>query len=181
MEKREKKKFGTKQILMLLFSILISVLIIVFSKQIANFKEFGYLGAFLLTFLGNATVLVPVPVLAPLNILLGGILAIPLLVGLAIGLGSALGELVGYIAGYSGSEIVKSTNRYKRMETKINKYGIWAIFMLALIPNPLFDIAGLAAGAAGIAWWKFLIAAGIGKTIRAIAFAYIGYTGSLII
>ena len=63
------------------------------------------------------------------------------------------------------------------MEAKIDKYGIWAIFALALIPNPLFDIAGLAAGAAGIAWWKFLIAAGIGKTIRAIAFAYIGYEG----
>lgn len=181
MEKKEKKKFGIKHILMLLFSILISVLVIIFSKQIANLKEFGYLGAFIITFLGNATVLIPVPVLAPLNILLGGILALPLLVGLIIGIASALGELVGYIAGYSGSEVVKSTNRYKKMETKIQKYGVLAIFVLALIPNPLFDIAGLAAGAAGIVWWKFLIAAGIGKTIRAIAFAYIGYTGSLII
>jgi len=181
MEEPKQEKFGIKHLLMLLASLAISVLIIVFNKQIRELEEFGYLGVFLIMFLGNATVLIPVPILAPLNILLGGILANPLLVGLTVGIASSLGELVGYLAGYSGSGIVKSSKVYKKMEIRIKKYGLWAIFVLALIPNPLFDVAGLVAGAFGIKWWKFLIAVTAGKTIRAIIFAYIGYTGSILI
>jgi len=181
MEKPKQEKFGIKHLLMLLASIAISVLIIVFNKQLRDLQQFGYIGIFLLMFLGNATVLIPVPVLAPLNILLGGIFSSPLLLGLTVGVASSFGELVGYLAGYSGSGIVKSSKVYKKIELQVEKYGLWAIFFLALVPNPLFDVAGLAAGALGIKWWKFLIAVTIGKTIRAIVFAYIGYTGSLLI
>ncbi|MBU1120138.1 VTT domain-containing protein [Patescibacteria group bacterium] len=180
MEEPKQEKFGIKHLLMLLASIAISVLIIVFNKQLRELEQFGYIGIFLLMFLGNATVLVPVPILAPLNILLGGIFSSPLLLGLTVGVASSLGELVGYLAGYSGSGIVKSSKVYKKIELQVEKYGLWAIFFLALIPNPLFDVAGLAAGALGIKWWKFLIAVTAGKTIRAIVFAYIGYTGGLL-
>lgn len=181
MEEHKQEKFGIKHLLMLFASITISVLIIVFNKQIRELEEFGYMGIFLIMFLGNATVLVPVPVLAPLNILLGGVFASPILLGLTVGIASSLGELVGYLAGYSGSGIVKSTKVYKKVEVQVERYGLWAILFLAIVPNPLFDIAGVAAGALGIKWWKFLIAVTIGKTIRAIVFAYIGYTGSLLI
>lgn len=180
MEEPKQEKFGPKHLLMLLASIAISVLIIVFNKQLRDLQQFGYIGIFLLMFLGNATVLIPVPVLAPLNILLGGIFSSPLLLGITVGVASSFGELVGYLAGYSGSGIVKSSKVYKKIELQVEKYGLWAIFFLALIPNPLFDVAGLAAGALGIKWWKFLIAVTAGKTIRAIAFAYIGYTGGLL-
>ena len=173
-------KFGLKQILMLLFSIIVTILIVVFNKQIRNLQEFGYVGIFLLTFLGNATVLIPVPILAPLNILFGGIFANPLLVGLTVGVASSLGELVGYIAGYSGSGIVKSSKTYKKIEENVKKYGLWVIFFLALVPNPLFDVAGLAAGALGIRWWKFLLVVTAGKTIRAIVLAYIGSTSRIL-
>jgi len=181
MEEPKQEKFGIKHLLMLLASITISVLIIVFNKEIRNLQEFGYIGIFLIMFLGNATVLVPVPILAPLNIILGGVFTNPILLGLTVGIASSLGELVGYLAGYSGSDIVKSSKVYKKIELQVEKYGLWAILFLAIVPNPLFDIAGVAAGALGIKWWKFLIAVTIGKTIRAIVFAYIGYTGSLLI
>ena len=180
-EESKQEKFGLKHLLMLLASLTISILIIVFNKEIRNLQEFGYIGIFLVMFLGNATVLIPVPVLAPLNILLGGVFTSPILLGLTVGVASSLGELVGYLAGYSGSGIVKSSKVYKKIESQVEKYGLWAILFLALIPNPLFDVAGVAAGALGIKWWKFLIAVTIGKTIRAIVFAYIGYTGSLLI
>jgi len=181
MDSSKQEKFGIKHLLMLLASIAISVLIVVFNKEIRNLQEYGYIGIFLIMFLGNATVLIPVPILAPLNILLGGVFTNPLLLGITIGVASSLGELVGYLAGYSGSGIVKSSKIYKKAEAKILKYGLWAIFFLAIIPNPLFDVAGLAAGALGIKWWRFLIVVMLGKTIRTIAFAYIGYAGSLII
>lgn len=178
---KDSPKFGWKHILALIFGIAITVLVIIYANRIRDYEEIGYLGVFLLTFLGNATVLVPVPILAPLNIVLGGILTSPLLVGLTIGIASSLGELIGYIVGYAGSGIVTSSKTYKKMEVRIKKYGLWAIFFLALIPNPLFDVAGLVAGAIGIKWWKFLLAMGAGKTVRAIIFAYIGYSGKVII
>ena len=177
---KDSSKFGWKHILALILGIAITVLVIIYANRIRDYEEIGYLGVFLLTFLGNATVLVPVPVLAPLNIVLGGILTSPLLVGLTIGIASSMGELIGYLVGYAGSGIVTSSKTYKKMEVRIKKYGLWAIFFLALIPNPLFDVAGLVAGAIGIKWWKFLLAMGAGKTVRAIIFAYIGYGGSQI-
>ena len=177
---KDSSKFGWKHILALILGIAITVLVIIYANRIRDYEEIGYLGVFLLTFLGNATVLVPVPVLAPLNIVLGGILTSPLLVGLTIGIASSMGELIGYLVGYAGSGIVTSSKAYKKMEVRIKKYGLWAIFFLALIPNPLFDVAGLVAGAIGIKWWKFLLAMGAGKTVRAIIFAYIGYTGEIL-
>lgn len=177
---KDSSKFGWKHILALILGIAITILVIIYANRIRDYEEIGYLGVFLLTFLGNATVLVPVPVLAPLNIVLGGILTSPLLVGLTIGIASSMGELIGYLVGYAGSGIVTSSKTYKKMEARIKKYGLWAIFFLALIPNPLFDVAGLVAGAIGIKWWKFLLAMGAGKTVRAIIFAYIGYGGSQI-
>lgn len=177
---KDSSKFGWKHILALILGIAITILVIIYANRIRDYEEIGYLGVFLLTFLGNATVLVPVPVLAPLNIVLGGILTSPLLVGLTIGIASSMGELIGYLVGYAGSGIVTSSKTYKKMEVRIKKYGLWAIFFLALIPNPLFDVAGLVAGAIGIKWWKFLLAMGAGKTVRAIIFAYIGYGGSQI-
>ncbi len=178
---KDSSKFGWKHILALILGIAITILVIIYANRIRDYEEIGYLGVFLLTFLGNATVLVPVPVLAPLNIVLGGILTSPLLVGLTIGIASSMGELIGYLVGYAGSGIVTSSKTYKKMEVRIKKYGLWAIFFLALIPNPLFDVAGLVAGAIGIKWWKFLLAMGAGKTVRAIIFAYIGYGGKAII
>lgn len=177
---KDSPKFGWKHILALILGIAITVLVIIYANRIRDYEEIGYLGVFLLTFLGNATVLVPVPVLAPLNIVLGGILTSPLLVGLTIGIASSMGEIIGYIVGYAGSGIVTSSKTYKKMEVRIKKYGLWAIFFLALIPNPLFDVVGLVAGAIGIKWWKFLLAMGAGKTVRAIIFAYIGYGGEIL-
>lgn len=181
MEKASPKKLGIKNVLIIVSVVAFSALIIIFSKQIRHLAKYGYLGLFLITLLGNATVIIPVPILAPLNILLGSILPSPLLVGLVVGLASSLGELSGYLLGYSGSDLVKSSKVYKKVEEKVQKYGLWTIFFLALIPNPLFDIAGLASGALGIKWWKFLIATIAGKTIRAIAFAYLGYYSGMLI
>jgi membrane protein YqaA with SNARE-associated domain len=178
---KDSPKFGWKHILALLFGIAITVLVIIYANRIRDYEEIGYIGIFLLTLLGNATVLVPVPVLAPLNIVLGGVLTHPLMLGLIIGVASSIGEIVGYLVGYAGNEIVTSSKVYKKMEARIKKYGLGTIFFLALIPNPLFDVAGLVAGAIGIKWWKFLLAMGAGKIVRAIIFSYIGYGGKEII
>jgi uncharacterized membrane protein YdjX (TVP38/TMEM64 family) len=50
-----------------------------------------------------------------------------------------------------------------------------AIFILAFVPNPLFDLAGMAAGALKLPVWKFLLACSIGKILKMLMFAFAGF------
>ncbi len=49
------------------------------------------------------------------------------------------------------------------------------VLVMAFIPNPLFDLAGMASGALKLPLWKFLIACAIGKIFKMLIFAYAGY------
>jgi membrane protein DedA with SNARE-associated domain len=48
----------------------------------------------------------------------------------------------------------------------MERHGMLAIFLLAAIPNPIFDVGGLIAGVLKMPVWRFLLAAIIGKSIR---------------
>lgn len=47
----------------------------------------------------------------------------------------------------------------------LQRYGFWAIVLFASIPNPLFDLAGLACGHFLIPFWTFFGATCIGKAV----------------
>lgn len=166
-------RFGLQHAAALLAAIVIPVLVYVFRDQVQGLRSLGYLGAFLAMLIGNATVILPVPGL--LMVFALGHTLHPLLVGLAAGPGAALGELVGYFAGFSGSGVIKNTRIYKRIEHQVKRYGPIVIAVLAAIPNPAFDVAGLVSGALGMRWWQFLLAAWIGKTVQAVVIAYAGH------
>ena len=158
------------------FSVLVVVALSlwVFSirERIKELEAFGYPGIFAICFLANATVLVPAPGLA-IVFAMGGIFN-PLFVGLAAGAGSGLGEITGYLAGSSGQGVTENTHIYKRIFPYVQKYGPLTIFALAAIPNPLFDLAGLAAGALKMPLRTFLIACILGKTVNCLVFAFAG-------
>lgn len=167
------KQLQFKYVAAILLAVAISASVFIFQDEIKKLESLGYLGVFLISMLGNATMILPAPSLA-LIFALGGVLTSPLLVGLVAGLGSTFGELTGFLAGYGGSGMVEKNKVYKKVETTINKHGLWVIFVLAIIPNPLFDVAGLVAGATGIKLWKFFVVTLAGKTIKTIIFAYAG-------
>ena len=98
----------------------------------------------------------------------------PMGVALAAGTGGAIGELSGYLAGFSGQAVVENTKIYDSVSPWVQKYGVWAILILAAIPNPFFDLAGIAAGVAKIPVWKFLLFCWIGQLIKMAMFAYAG-------
>ena len=56
----------------------------------------------------------------------------------------------------------------------MDKFGLWALFVLAAIPNPFFDLAGIVAGATEVPIYKYLIVVWFGKLIKFSAFAYLG-------
>ncbi len=159
----------------IILAISISISIILFQDQIRQLGSLGYLGVFLISLLGNATTLLPAPSLA-FVFLLSGTLPSPVLVALAAALGAALGETTGYLAGYAGSGIISNSKTYQKIHKKVEKYGVLAIFFIASIPNPLFDLAGIAAGALKIPWWQFFLATFAGKLIVTMT---ISLTGSI--
>lgn len=160
------------RVLVLLFVIAISLSIALYGDRLSRLGAYGYPGLFLLNVLASATLILPAPGLA-LAFGAGASLH-PALVGLAVGTGSAFGELTGYLAGFSGQGVIEDRALYTRVQGWMSRFGLWVIFILGLIPNPLFDIAGITAGAMKIPVWKFLAAAGAGKVIKATLVAYAG-------
>lgn len=155
-----------------LFVVAVSALIFIYSDRLVQLGAYGYSGLFLLNLLASATLILPAPGIA-LAFAAGASLN-PFLVGLAVGAGSALGELTGYLAGFSGRGIVESDPQYERVHRWMVTHGLWVIFILSIVPNPLFDVAGITAGAMRMPVWKFLGAALPGKVIKATLLALAG-------
>ncbi len=135
----------------------------------------GYLGAFLMAWIGSTTVLLPIPHLAFTFTM--GSLFVPWWIGLCAGFGDSLGELWGYLAGYAVEDLVDRWKIYPRIEAWVRKYGELVIFLMGIVPMPLFDMAGMAAGATGMPIWRFYLATWSAKTIKAIVFAWAGHYG----
>ncbi|KKU46895.1 MAG: putative membrane protein [Candidatus Woesebacteria bacterium GW2011_GWC2_47_16] len=156
----------------LAFAILISVLIFLNRDKFGDLESYGYLGIFLISLLGNATIVLPVPVI--LTAFLGGGIFNPLIVAVVTSLGATIGELTGYLAGTSGRGLLENKGKIEKVKNWMSKYGLWTLFVLAVIPNPLFDLAGIVAGATKIPVYKYLIVVGLGKLIKFLVFSFLG-------
>ncbi len=139
------------------------------------FSNLGYLGAFLMAWIGSTTVLLPIPHLAFTFTM--GSLFVPWWIGLCAGFGDSLGELWGYVAGYAVEDLVDRWKVYPKIEGWVCRNGMLTIFLMGVVPMPLFDMAGMAAGATGMPIWQFFLATWSGKTIKAIVVAWAGYYG----
>ncbi|MDO8340915.1 MAG: VTT domain-containing protein [Candidatus Woesebacteria bacterium] len=160
-------KFG-----FILASILISGVIIYFRNSFVKLEGYGYLGIFLISILGNSTVIIPAPVI--LTAFVGGSIFNPILVGIITAMGATIGELTGFMAGFGGQAIVSKSKNYEKIERWIKKSGFLTIFILAIIPNPLFDLAGIISGITKYPLKKFLLATLLGKSIKFLVVALIG-------
>ena len=59
----------------------------------------------------------------------------------------------------------------------IDHYGFITLVVLSAIPIPVFELAGIAAGASGMNFWRFMLAVLIGKNIRGLTLAFLGANG----
>ncbi|KAL2349496.1 hypothetical protein Fmac_003496 [Flemingia macrophylla] len=96
------------------------------------------------------------------------------------GLGTAIGELPPYFisraARLSGGRVDAMEELDSENKGVLNRIKCWfrshsqhlnflTILVLASVPNPLFDLAGIMCGQCGIPFWKFFLATLIGKAI----------------
>jgi membrane protein YqaA with SNARE-associated domain len=160
------------RLLVFVFVISLTVTLFLFQEQIKNLGAYGYPGIFFLSILANATVIIPLP-----GVLLTAAMAVilnPFWVAIAAGSGAALGELSGYLAGFSGQAVVERADRQERLVNWMRKYGDITIVVLAFIPNPAFDMAGITAGALKMPVLRFLLWVWIGKLAKMMLIAYGG-------
>src|SRR3989338_2753667 len=148
--------------------------------------SFGYLGIFLASLIGSASIFLPLP--SFLIVTAAGTTLNPVLVGVAAGLGAAIGELVGYLIwigllyGKKRISKKKKENKYSKIVKKwfAKKRGAAIIFIFAITPLP-DDIIGIVCGAIKYDVKKFFAATLAGKIILHIVLAYAGLYGIEII
>ena len=163
-----KKPSHLGRLLTLIFAVGLSLAIIWltnrYQAEIQSWGEAGLLGLFVVSAIGNATLIIPAPVFVVACA--AGLVYGPVQVGLVAAAGAAIGELTGYLAGFGGEAIIPEGRLYHWLQNFMRRHGMLAIFLLGAIPNPIFDVGGLIAGVMKMPVWKFLIAAWAGKTIR---------------
>lgn len=160
------------RILAFVAAVAITVFIVSIRDKIENLAGYGYPSIFLLSLLANATIVIPAPAVA-VSFAFGAVFN-PLAVAVAAGIGAALGEITGYLVGFSGQGVVDNIRIYTKLEKWTARHGALLILILAFIPNPLFDLAGMAAGALKMPVGSFLLWTGLGKTLKMLLFALAG-------
>ena len=141
----------------------------------------AYPGAFLLTFVANAAVVVPVPYVPIIAHMATSADSVAVVVILAA-LGSALGEAVAFFVGRVEKDLFAGHPWFQRLRSFFRYEWRAAIFLfLFAIPlNPVFDAGGLGAGALGIRFRTFFVPVLLGRMVRfaiiaALAFGVIDF------
>jgi membrane protein DedA with SNARE-associated domain len=172
----ERQRLSAWQILgrtvAILVALAITAAIFLLAPKIQQYPRTSYFAVFLISLAGNATIFLPMPSLV-VTFSMGATLHWPL-VGLVAGIGEALGETTGYLAGFGGRAIIENKQLYTRVQYWMEHHGMLTIFVLSVLPNPFFDLAGMTAGALKYGFHKFLIAAWLGKTIKTLLVAWAG-------
>ena len=148
-------------------------------------QEWGYIGAFIISILGGATIIVPVPML-PVVFALGSAMGNPWQVAL-LGMAAAAGEVIGgltiYMTGQGAGRAISISQNgriqkaYERMLKFIERRGVIALFLVTFIVNPFFYPAAFACGALRLGLKKFIPVVIVGKIIKCMTVVYAGYFG----
>lgn len=129
-------------------------------------QRLGYVGVFITSLAGAATVFLPVPSIAIVLSVLPVLQ--PLVVPLVAAAGEAIGELTGYLIGYGGRAVIqrRDVGLFQRLEGWMRRRGVLVLIIWSAIPNPLYDIGGIAAGGLRLPLWQFLPAVWAGKALK---------------
>ncbi len=174
MDQPKPKQSPWISILILVFVLALTAGLLIYRDKISTLGQYGYPGLFIISALTNATVIIPMPTII-LTTAMGAVFN-PIWVAVAAGSGAAVGELSGYLAGFSGRAVVENRAWFDRLVEWMKKYGDVTILVLAFIPNPLFDMAGIIAGILKMPIYRFLFWCVLGKILKMFLFALGGAT-----
>lgn len=166
-------------------TILMMIAIIYYRDELNNLQHYGYIGAFIISILGGATIIIPVPMLAVV-FALGSAMSSPWTAAL-LAISAALGELIGaitiYMTGHGAGRVLVDSKHgrvqraYEKMLGLMERRGPLTLFIVASVVNPFFYPAALAAGALRFGMKKYIIIVLAGKLIKCATVVYVGYFG----
>ncbi|MHA2407625.1 MAG: YqaA family protein [Candidatus Ranarchaeia archaeon] len=143
---------------------------------------YGYFGAFLISLVGNLTVILPIPYIIAL-FTLGSIGLNPIFLGIVGGIGATIGEFSAYAIG-RGLSMTDLVERYGERMLRVNELienkGFLAVFFFAVTPLP-DDMILIPLGIINYPYRKTLVAMFTGKTIliSLTAFAGLAYVAGI--
>ena len=135
-----------------------------------NIESIGYASIFFLSFIAAALIFLPVSALASVCVAVAVDLN-PFIVAVVAASAESIGELTGYMAGMGGKSFFERKRFYLRFKNFFLRYAGLTLVLFSIIPNPLFDIIGVAAGSILYPVKRFLLLVFIGKTIK---FTWVG-------
>ena len=156
------------QMILGIVSFVLMIIAFLYRNKLGQFKKYGYLGIFIISAIGNVLILSPA---APMVAALGATVYHPVIASFITSLGAVTGELLSYFVGSASHSYIPESEWIKHF-MKIN--GAITIFVLSVIPNPFFDLAGITAGATEYPLWKFILISFFGKWIKFGMFALMG-------
>ena len=146
-------------------------------NHLPDIRTVGYVGVLVLSFVGSASILVPVPGIAAVCAGPSIVGLSPVIVALMASVGEAVGELSGYLIGFSGRGFADKSRFYPRIERWMEKRGALVLFLASSFPNPFFDFVGIAGGTLRYPIWRFLMAVWAGKLVKSLLIAYTCFFG----
>ena len=135
-----------------------------------NIETVGYTSIFFLSFIAAALIFLPVSALA--SVCVAGVVELnPFVVAVVAASAESIGELTGYLAGMGGKAIFDRNRFYLRFKNLFSRYAAFTLLFGSAIPNPLFDVMGVAAGSILYPVKRFLLLVFIGKVVK---FTWVG-------
>ncbi len=151
--------------------VVVGIVVAVFLlRDFLDMDRVGYPAIAALSFFASAGLVIPVPGMA--SVCAGGWQLNPLTVALVASAAGTVGELTGYMLGYSGSGIAGKGRIYQRIEGWMKRRGWLVIFLLSVLPNPIFDLAGISAGVLRYPVKWFLAWIWVGTFLKFLMVAY---------
>lgn len=146
-------------------ALLLALPYLVFGQEIRQQAAVGYLGLLVACAVSNCSVLLPSS--STIIVTVAATTLNPILCVIFGGVGSAIGEQSSYLCGRLGANAAGiARGDASRVTVWLRKHAFLTVFLFALIPLPIFDVAGIAAGASRIRWPVFAVAALLGKVTR---------------
>ncbi|MHB8105020.1 MAG: DedA family protein [Dehalococcoidales bacterium] len=165
-----------------IITILMAIAIIVYKDEVKDLQNYGYFGAFFISILGGATIIVPVPMLA-IVFALGAVMPYPWLVAIVAALGELVGALSIYATGRGAGHAISSSKHgriqkiYDKLLNLMRRRGALTLFAVTSVVNPFFYPAAFAAGALKFGFRKYVPIVLAGKLIKSFTVVYAGYFG----
>ena len=150
-----------------------------FRDTIDALQVAGYPGVFLLNFIGAVALVLPVPGLISTCALSAALN--PFVLGLIAGVAESLGEWSGYVIGLGGHTFLDRYPMYRHARTVVagwmRRRGTLILLVASIIPNPLFDLVGIAAGTVQYPFRRFMAVVFVGKVVKGMTVSYTCHIG----